>query len=188
MSLPHDPWFQEPDLHALIDRCLNGCADSDFAKFRSAWHPYLEAALALVDSDLILTKALYDKIYEAYLTSFRESKKALRTGRQHYLLALSYQHLLELRGEGALEQLLEHLLEPDTNPRMSKKELQILVFCAILCMPSQCISPLLTACFPSPSFQWALDQSPLMRETRALEQVPSPCSSHLKHILWMALR
>jgi hypothetical protein len=186
--MPLDSYFHEADIPDLIERCIAGGSESDFAKFRSAWHPHLEAALALVDPDWILTQKLYDQIYDAYFETFRRPKKTFQVNRHVYLLAVAYSYVIQQSGDEPLQQLLTHLLGSNQPLGISQHELYILVFCAILRSPGLCISPLLGACFPQPSFQWALQESPMMSQTRALRPVPPPCLGHMKSTLWMALR
>jgi hypothetical protein len=94
--MPLDSYFQEPDIEDLVQRCVTHGSESDFAKFRAAWHPHLEAALALVNPDWILTQTLYDQIYDAYFDTFRRTRKTFQANRHLYLLAVAYSYVPEM--------------------------------------------------------------------------------------------
>jgi hypothetical protein len=148
MSIRLDPYFSEPDITDLIERCAVHQGESDFTKFRSAWHPYLEAALALVSPNWSTAQRLYEQIYEEYFNDFKRPKRAFQTGSVIYLLAVGYSYLIQQSGDESLQQLSTHMFGGDRPEAMSQHEFYIVVFCAILRMPGLCVTPLLTACFP----------------------------------------
>jgi hypothetical protein len=181
--------FLEPDISDLIERCVKRGDESDFSKFRSAWHPQLEAALALVSPNWSMAQKLYDQIYDEYFDTFKHPKKAFQSSRKLYMLAVAFSYLIQQRGDEPLQQLLTHMLGENRPSRMTQHEFYIVIFCAILRRPPQCVTPLLLSAFLPASDNWGLRQSSmLMYHAKALELVPNACVADLKSVLWRVLR
>jgi hypothetical protein len=170
----------QPDFAALIHRCCDTGGDKEFKEFRSAWHPYMEAGLALVDVDWNATGKLYESIYGEYREIFREP---FNPGLDYetYLLAVAYSHLIEERGEQLLRQLLAQTLLKLVKA-MTPHEVNIVVFCAILRTPGSCVSQILRAAFPPRSGQ-ALVRKLFGPRPRERPQAPSACLQSLERLL-----
>jgi len=179
MSIARYP--QEPDFAVLIKRCHATGQDRDFEEFRTAWLPYLEAAFALVGTDWTATEKVYEHIHEEYRRIFRGSRN-ITLDYETYLLGVGYSHLVEGRGDGTIRQLLSEMFGRKLPSEMSRHEVYTLVFCAILSMRDDCVSPLLNACFHPPEHRWINMRSLLSRQP-AISHFPSHCIERLKQRL-----
>jgi hypothetical protein len=174
------PHSQEANFPVLIKRCCAGGNDREFENFRSAWHPYLEAALALVGTGWTATERLYEPIYQEYRSIFQEYNPHLDY--EIYLLAIGYSHLVQQRGDHMLRQLLTVIFGGSSENELSRHEVNTLVFCAILSMRDGCVSLLLNACFHPRRHRWAGLQFLLGQQPDILG-LPSHCIKNLNQLL-----
>lgn len=176
--------FLQVDVHVLVGRCCEG-GEREFAVFRAAWHPYLEAGLALVSGDWKTIEGLYEPIYAEYRQIV---SKPIKPGVDYetYLLAVGYAHLAEKIGDRSLRQLLEQMFGsvPQT---FSRHEVNILVLYAVLKAPDGCVSPLLHACCPAHETMWLLHRMVIARQSAGLQALPQ-CVQSLKRALSGVLR
>ena len=175
---------REPDFDSLIGSCCGGSGDAEFQEFRSAWHPYLEAALALVDGSV--SERLHERIYEDYKTIFQSGhNRALDY--ETYLLAVAFSRLAEERGDGSLRYLLERTFGRTVWRASERRDLYIWTFSAILRMPDGCTSVLLSACFPRRVGAWVFPRL-LGRGGDVLDGVPAGCVEALDRVLAPVVR
>ena len=177
---------QEPNFTDLIERCCTDGKDAEFEEFRSAWHPYLEASLAMVGMDWNASVTLYEHIYDEYRNIFQR-KRNPKLDYETYLLAVAYSHLAHQRGERSLRRLLVQMFGENASKAMSEHELYTLVFCAVLRMRDGCASLLLNACLPTPEPVWASLRYLISHQPQVPQQTPAHCIGNLKGILGSAL-
>jgi len=146
MSIARYP--QEPDFAVLIKRCHATGQDRDFEEFRTAWLPYLEAAFALVGTDWTAT----EKCTNTFMRNTGGSFEVVETLRWTTRPTCSASIFSPSRGERGRynKAASERDVRKELPSEMSRHEVYTLVFCAILSMRDDCVSPLLNACFHPP--------------------------------------
>src|SRR2546427_1488941 len=100
----------EPDLTVLIHACCARGTDVEFSEFRSAWHPYLEAGLALVGANWNTTERMYGPIYGEYREKFNEPFN-YELDYETYFLAIGFSHVVKVMGDHALRELLVRMFD-----------------------------------------------------------------------------
>src|SRR5258708_5339694 len=114
--------FGEPAFAVLVQGCCIDASDGPFEEFRSAWHPYLEAAFAFVGADRSAADILYKDIYNEYRGVFRRGHNP-RIDYECYLLAIAYSFLVQKTGERRTRSLLVGLFAAGLPTRISTHEL-----------------------------------------------------------------